>query len=88
MQLLVSQSVSQFVATNLLSQPYLSPATRHRYVVPEIVSFVSPTHGHEIFGRVYKAKRSSSKDGRKAPPTIVHVYGGPCVQFVTNRCAY
>jgi hypothetical protein len=50
-----------------------------------MVSFVSPTHGHEIFGRIYRAKRSG--DDVKPAPTILHVYGGPCVQFVVNRCA-
>lgn len=53
-----------------------------QYVVPELVSFTSEKHGHEIYGRVYRATQRA--DDREAP-TILHVYGGPLVQFVTNK---
>lgn len=40
-------------------------------------------HGHEIYGRVHRAVRREGDD--RPAPTVLHVYGGPLVQFVTNK---
>eukprot|EP00035_Acanthoeca_spectabilis_P024814 m.455455 g.455455 ORF g.455455 m.455455 type:complete len:773 (+) comp20873_c0_seq1:207-2525(+) len=53
------------------------------YIVPELVHFTSMRHGHEIYGRVHRAVRRESDD--RPAPTVLHVYGGPLVQFVTNK---